>query len=107
MFSVIYGTITRKLVLKDLFSCSGGPSDARIGFHRLTDEQSGVTVAIKTMIRHPDYNPPAMYADIALVQLTKAVTFNTLIRPACLYQQFDTVPRSAWISGWGVTEFGK
>lgn len=84
---------------------NGGPSDARLGSHRLTDQQ-GVTVAIKTMIRHPDFNPPAMYADIALVELTNTVTFSTLIRPACLYQQYDTVPRSAWVSGWGVTEFG-
>lgn len=85
---------------------NGGPSDARLGSHRLTDQQQGVTVAIKTMIRHPDFNPPAMYADIALVELTNTVTFSTLIRPACLYQQYDTVPRSAWVSGWGVTEFG-
>ncbi|XP_029660907.1 serine protease snake-like [Formica exsecta] len=84
---------------------NGGPTDARIGFHRLTDQHPGVTIAIKTMIRHPDYNPPAMYADIALVQLMNAVTFSTSIRPACLYVQYDTGPMNAWISGWGVTEF--
>lgn len=48
-----------------------------------------------------------MYADIALVKLSTAVTFNNEIRPACLYQPYDTVPMQAWISGWGVTEFGK
>ncbi|KAL6435178.1 hypothetical protein ACFW04_005335 [Cataglyphis niger] len=84
---------------------NGSPTDARIGFHRLTDQQPGVTIAIKTMIRHPDYNPPAMYADIALVQLMNAVTFSTSIRPACLYVQYDNAPMNAWISGWGVTEF--
>ncbi|XP_050462179.1 serine protease snake-like isoform X1 [Cataglyphis hispanica] len=84
---------------------NGSPTDARIGFHRLTDQQPGVTIAIKNMIRHPDYNPPAMYADIALVQLMNAVTFSTSIRPACLYVQYDNAPMNAWISGWGVTEF--
>ncbi|KMR05321.1 peroxisomal n -acetyl-spermine spermidine oxidase [Lasius niger] len=102
--AVIYGMTNE---VKDLPSCSGAPSDARIGFHRLSDQQSGVTVAIKAMIRHPDYNPPAMYADIALVQLMNTVTFSTLIRPACLYQQYDTVPTSAWICGWGANEFGR
>lgn len=97
-----------KLILKDFLSCSGGPTDARIGFHRLTDQQStGVTVAIKSMTRHPNYKPPAMYADIALVELANAVTFSMAIRPACLYQRYDSVPASAWISGWGVTEIGK
>jgi len=97
-----------KLILKDFLSCSGSPTDARIGFHRLTDQQStGVTVAIETMMRHPNYKPPAMYADIALVKLANAVTFSMVIRPACLYQKYDSVPASAWISGWGVTEIGK
>ncbi|XP_077274586.1 serine protease snk [Temnothorax americanus] len=83
----------------------GGPTHARIGFHRLAD-QEGVTVAVKNTTRHPDYKPPAMYADIALVQLVNDVTFSTSVRPACLYQQYDTVPRKAWISGWGLKEFG-
>ncbi|XP_029160770.1 serine protease snake-like isoform X2 [Nylanderia fulva] len=84
---------------------NGAPTDVRIGFHRLTEQQPGVTITIKRMIRHTDYNPPAMYADIALIELMNSVTFSMLIRPACLYQQYDTVPTSAWISGWGVTEF--
>lgn len=94
------------LVLYNVSSCSGGPTHARIGFHKLTD-QEGITVDIKNVIRHPEYEPPAMYADICLIQLMNDVTFSTSIRPACLYQQYDTVPRKAWISGWGTTEFGR
>lgn len=94
-----------KLILKDFLSYSGSPTDARVGFLSLSDQQStGVTTAIKHMIRHPDFKAPAMYADIALVQLENAVTFSTFIRPACLYQRFDSVPASAWVSGWGITE---
>ncbi|XP_012228498.1 trypsin-1-like isoform X2 [Linepithema humile] len=84
---------------------NGVPSHARIGFHRLTDENAGVTVDIKQMIRHPDYKPPVMYADIALVKLRRAITFTASIRPACLHQQYDVMPINASISGWGVTEF--
>lgn len=90
--------------------CSYGPKDdpkiedARIGFHNLTDHE-GVRVAVKDIITHSDYNPPEMYADIALVQLMNDVTFSKFIRPACLYQIYDSVPRQAWVSGWGVTEY--
>lgn len=48
-----------------------------------------------------------MYADIALIKLKTSVTFSNLIKPACLYQLYDNVPMKVWISGWGVTEFGK
>ena len=88
------------------FLCSGGVTDARIGFHSLTD-QKGITSVIKDIITHPDYKPPAMYADIALIQLMTPVSFSTSVRPACLYQPFDTVPTQAWVSGWGVTEYSK
>lgn len=81
------------------------PTNARIGISNLRNNQQGITTTINRIIRHPSYKPPAMYADIALVKLSTAVTFNNEIRPACLYQPYDTVPMQAWISGWGVTEF--
>ncbi|KAL0108950.1 hypothetical protein PUN28_014214 [Cardiocondyla obscurior] len=83
----------------------GSPTHARIGLHKLS-EQEGILITIKNLTRHPDYTPPAMYADIALIELTNDVPFSTSIRPACLYQQYDTVPTKAWVSGWGVTAFG-
>lgn len=75
--------------------------------HSLTDQQSGITITIKTTLRHPEFRAPAMYSDIALIELKNAVLFSELIRPACLYQQYDNVPTAAWISGWGATEFSK
>lgn len=83
------------------------PTDARIGFHRLSDQKVGVTIPIKNMIVHEEYKSPALYADISLVQLMNAVTFSTSIRPACLYQQYDTVPQKAWATGWGIIEYGR
>lgn len=96
-----------KVVFNYLRYCSGDPSDVRLGFHSLTDQHSGIIVAIKTMTRHPDFTPPAMYSDIALIELKSTVTFGDSIRPACLYQEFDNVPIAAWVTGWGATEFGK
>ncbi|XP_060824318.1 trypsin-1-like isoform X3 [Bombus pascuorum] len=81
------------------------PTNARIGMSNLRNNQQGITTTINRIVRHPSYKPPAMYADIALVKLSTAVVFNNEIRPACLYQQYDTVPMQAWISGWGITEF--
>ncbi|XP_043601100.1 serine protease snake-like isoform X2 [Bombus pyrosoma] len=81
------------------------PTNARIGMSNLRNNQQGITTTINRIVRHPSYKPPAMYADIALVKLSTTVAFNNEIRPACLYQRYDTVPMQAWISGWGVTEF--
>ncbi|XP_018406743.1 PREDICTED: serine protease snake-like [Cyphomyrmex costatus] len=83
----------------------GGVTDARIGFHSLTD-QKGITTVIKDIKTHPDYKPPAIYADIALLQLMTPVTFSTSIRPACLYQRYDIMPTQAWVSGWGNIQYG-
>ncbi|KAG5335356.1 SNAK protease, partial [Acromyrmex heyeri] len=82
----------------------GGITDAKIGFHSLSDPK-GVITAIKDIKTHSDYKPPAMYADIALVQLMTVVTFSKSIRPACLYQLFNTMPSQVSVSGWGVTKY--
>ncbi|XP_053975613.1 serine protease snake-like isoform X2 [Hylaeus volcanicus] len=81
------------------------PTDARIGLNDLRDNQHGITTTINKTIRHVNYKPPTMYDDIALIKLNTAVTFSKEIRPACLYQRYDTIPVQAWVSGWGVTEF--
>lgn len=85
---------------------NGSPTVAKIGIHNIKDKKDGIVIEIEQMIRHPSYNPPAMYADIALIKLKTSVTFSNLIKPACLYQLYDNVPMKVWISGWGVTEFG-
>lgn len=84
---------------------NGGPNVVRFGFHNMEDKKSGIMIHIERIIRHPFYKPPVIYADIALIKLQKAVEFSTLIRPACLYQQYDKLCPKAWVSGWGATEF--
>lgn len=70
----------------------------------LRDNAQGITTSINKIMRHPSHKPPAMYADIALVKLDKVVVFNDEIRPACLYEEYDTVPAQAWVTGWGITD---
>ncbi|XP_011879470.1 PREDICTED: serine protease snake-like isoform X1 [Vollenhovia emeryi] len=104
------GTLISHTWVLSAAHCTFGPEDgfpthAKIGFHNVTDKNAIIT-AIKNTIRHPQYDPPKMYADIALVQLTDKVTFAyKSIRPACLYQVYDPVPEKAWVSGWGRTEY--
>ncbi|XP_078033304.1 uncharacterized protein LOC144468049 isoform X1 [Augochlora pura] len=84
---------------------SPSPSVVRIGFHDLRDTNRGISASVDKVVRHPGYKPPSMYDDIALIKMDKAIEFNKSIRPACLYQRYDTVPTKAWVSGWGVVEF--
>ncbi|XP_014612384.1 PREDICTED: serine protease snake-like isoform X2 [Polistes canadensis] len=89
--------------------CSHGPNGApnvvRVGLHNIEDKKSGIMIHIERIIRHPFYKPPIIYADIALIKLQEAVEFSTLIRPACLYQQYDKLCSTAWVSGWGATKY--
>ncbi|XP_049957177.1 serine protease snake-like [Schistocerca serialis cubense] len=39
-------------------------------------------------IRHPRYNPPKRYNDIAIFELDRDVSFTGFVRPACLYDTF-------------------
>lgn len=86
---------------------SGSPSVVRLGAHVLSDATLGEVFEIKQIQRHPTYKAPAMYADIALLELKVNVTFKDLIRPTCLYQEYDAAPDQAWATGWGITQIGE
>ncbi|KAG6463577.1 serine protease snake [Manduca sexta] len=85
------------------------PAIARLGDHNLdptvNDRADHVDVPISKVIKHPDYNSPLVYNDIALMELANAVTLRTAIRPACLWTKggFGT-HTSALATGWGVTD---
>ncbi|XP_046750358.1 serine protease snake-like [Diprion similis] len=86
---------------------AGSPSVVRLGDHNLGERAEGQIVEIKRIQRHPTYKPPAMYADIALVELKIPVTFTDHIKPACLYPEYDATPAQAWATGWGGIEIGE
>ncbi|KAK0085947.1 hypothetical protein PV325_004190 [Microctonus aethiopoides] len=79
------------------------PSVVRLGSNRLSDKM-GEIIKIIDIIRHPEYKPPEMYSDIALLKLETSVIFRKNIRPACLFSQIHKLPMAAWTTGWGQTE---
>ncbi|XP_012261302.2 serine protease snake-like isoform X1 [Athalia rosae] len=85
----------------------GSPSVVRLGSHDLADKALGEVIEIKRIIKHNSYKPPALYADIALLELKKDVKFTDNIRPACLYQEYDAAPAQALATGWGITDIGE
>lgn len=57
---------------------------------------------------HPNYRPPSVYNDIALLELNSTVEMSAFVRPACLYTSTSPFnPKrhidSTSITGWGLT----
>ncbi|XP_012709813.2 coagulation factor XI isoform X2 [Fundulus heteroclitus] len=85
------------------------PSDvtAYLGF-QTAGGPNGVTRRGSQIIVHPDYNTRTNDNDVALVQLTSAVTFNDYVRPACLAADGSVFGDGldCWVTGWGTTSEG-
>lgn len=62
-------------------------------------------MSIGRVVLHPDYEPPSMYNDVALIELEGVVNFSLGIRPGCLYTGSDQ--DQVWALGWGLTSYGK
>lgn len=61
---------------------------------------------IQEAIPHPDYNPPDVYNDIALLKLDKNVQFNYFLKPAKLFNDIIRLPRyKLTATGWGRTSY--
>ncbi|RVE69982.1 hypothetical protein OJAV_G00083040 [Oryzias javanicus] len=58
---------------------------------------------ITTLIVHPSYNSVTFDNDIALLQLSSPVTFNSYISPVCLASTGSTFYSgiNTWVTGWG------
>lgn len=89
-----------------LSSVAGNVRYVRLGDNQL-DGASGTYQDHEVLrgVLHPDYHPPSLYNDIALLELKSPVTFSKTIKPACLHQK-DSAPETLLALGWGLTQFG-
>ncbi|XP_026325720.1 serine protease 27-like, partial [Hyposmocoma kahamanoa] len=58
---------------------------------------------IKRIIKHPEYKPPAIYNDIALLELEVPLTLSKEVVPACLNIDDQVKDHRAFATGWGAT----
>ncbi|KAM9541516.1 tryptase-2-like isoform 1-T1 [Salvelinus alpinus] len=76
----------------------------RLGTHSL-NEPSVFYRSISRIVSHPQYKKQhlALLHDIALVKLSKKVTFSSLVKPVTLPKPGDAFRplRNCWIAGWG------
>ncbi|XP_016999111.2 venom protease [Drosophila takahashii] len=89
------------------FSSQGSVNIVRLGdleFDTSNDDADPEDFTVKDFTLHPGYSYPVIYNDIAVVRLSRPVTFNEYKHPACL-PFADGRSVSAFIAiGWGQLE---
>uniref|UniRef100_A0A3B3UHX3 Zgc:165423 n=1 Tax=Poecilia latipinna TaxID=48699 RepID=A0A3B3UHX3_9TELE len=85
--------------------CFGSTSGVTVslGLQSLTSSANVVTRNAGRIIVHPDYNSNTNDNDVALVQLSAAVTFTDYVQPVCLAADGSVFPSGldCWVTGWG------
>ncbi|CAK1542033.1 unnamed protein product [Leptosia nina] len=86
------------------------PEIVRLGDKNIIDVFSNnvypLDFNIERIIKHPNFDPPKKYFDIAIIELVYEVSFTRLVQPACLWTKFNTqeLGRKATLTGWGIVE---
>ncbi|CAG0890900.1 unnamed protein product [Cyprideis torosa] len=83
----------------------------RLGEHDLSSDNDGanpIDFEVKEVLIHPDYLPPSLQNDIAIVKLSKRVSLTSKVKPACLPSPSTSFPSQAAVTvvGWGALGFG-
>ncbi|CAN2390456.1 Domain of unknown function (DUF1986), partial [Pristimantis euphronides] len=81
-----------------------------LGAHKLDLPSPNVLRApVQRLVIHPQYNGPEGSGDIALVQLSRPVTYSTAIRPVCLppISMVFQPGTSCYVTGWGRTRYNE
>lgn len=73
--------------------------DVLVGAHRLSD--SGTRIASTQIIPHPDYDPTALYNDLALIQLSTPVTYTSISLFEAISGTTELDYMRATVIGWG------
>lgn len=80
------------------------PTMVRLGDLNLKKRDKGLPeldVPIERFINHEAYNRETRENDIALIKMTRPVSFTKSIRPACLHQTKSIGKTKAVATGWG------
>ncbi|XP_073956770.1 serine protease persephone-like isoform X2 [Choristoneura fumiferana] len=86
-----------------------GPSIARMGVVELGGStfNAETDVRISEIIKYPGYARKEKYHDLALLKLSKAVTFDNNMHAACLYTSDDDPTIKLTVTGWGTVSTTK
>ncbi|XP_073502348.1 serine protease 33-like [Phyllobates terribilis] len=91
------------------FSPSQSPAEYSVylGAHKLdTPNSNAMEVGVNNLILHPQFSAPGGSGDIALVRLSRSVTYTWYIRPVCMPPASMVFPpeTSCYVTGWGRTQ---
>ncbi|XP_069591783.1 transmembrane protease serine 9-like [Ranitomeya imitator] len=79
----------------------------QLGAHRLDAPNSNtVEVGVNNLILHPQFSAPGGSGDIALIRLSRSVSYTRYVRPVCLPSASMVFPAGAscYVTGWGRTQ---
>ena len=64
---------------------------------------SAIVAQIDRTFMHPDYNRYSYINDVAVLQLSKPITWTDYVRPVCLQMSTDEVETysTCYVAGWG------
>lgn len=109
------GTLISDRFILTAGHCLHNSQYGNVSYVRLGDvlidgsSETGRDFRITRRILHPEYMPPLVYNDIALLELHRKVKFTPYIKPACLFSQpeLDVLKKySLEATGWGLTDNG-
>uniref|UniRef100_A0ABM5EMD8 Transmembrane protease serine 9 isoform X1 n=1 Tax=Pogona vitticeps TaxID=103695 RepID=A0ABM5EMD8_9SAUR len=71
-------------------------------------ETSSVKASVKRVVAHPAYDPARLDFDVALLELSRPLTFGKYVQPLCLPLAVHKFPagQKCLISGWGSVREG-
>ncbi|CAN7981505.1 unnamed protein product, partial [Ixodes pacificus] len=87
-------------------------TNVRLGDHDLSsadDNTLPIDVDVSAVHRHPSYDRRTFSNDVAVLELSKEVSFNQFVQPVCLpfgdISKKDVSGYHGFIAGWGATQF--
>lgn len=60
---------------------------------------------VKNVIKHPQFQPPVKYHDIALVETENTIKLDQFVVPACLHVGDPVNDEKVQATGWGLTQY--